>query len=297
MKIGVVLPISEQNGATPGYGAVRSYARLAEQGGLDSVWVFDHLLFRRPDDPVTRGIWECWTILTALAEATSRVELGTVVMAMPFRNPALLAKMAATLDEVSGGRLILGLGAGWHKPEFDAFGLPFDHLASRFEEGLRIIAPLLRTGAVDFEGEYYAARDCAIVPRGPRPDGPPILVASFGPRMLRLTAEHATLWNTAWYGTVDGLAEARAGLDQACVEAGRDPATLGVTVGVNVAFPAPGEDAPPPDKALSGDAASIARELRRYDDAGVSHVICSIAPRGEEALERFVEAVRRYRES
>jgi probable F420-dependent oxidoreductase len=295
MKIGVVLPIAEENGSVPGYATIRGYARRAEELGFDSIWVFDHLLFRWPEDPDTHGIWECWTVLTALAEATSRVELGTIVLCLPFRNPALLAKMAVTLDEVSGGRLILGLGAGWHQPEFDAFGYPFDHLASRFEEGLKIIAPLLREGQVDFSGEYYAAPNCAIVPRGPRPSGPPIMVASFGPRMLRLTAEHADMWNTAWFGTVDKVAERRAGLEAACAEVGRDPATVQVTVGATVFFPEEGQEAGPPEKVLSGSPEQIARELRRYDEAGVSHLICGVSPRTEAALEQLGAAVRLYR--
>lgn len=292
MKIGVVLPIGESQGVTPGYATIRAYARRAEQLGFDSVWLFDHLLFRWPNDPAAHGIWECWTLLSALAEATERVELGTVVLCLPFRNPALTAKMAVTLDEVSGGRLILGLGAGWHQPEFDAFGYPFDHLASRFEEGMQIIAPLLREGRVDFTGQYAAAPNCAIVPRGPRPAGPPILVAAFGPRMLRITAQHADMWNTAWFGTVDGLAESRAQLEQACRDSGRDPASIQVTVGVSVSFPEPGQEAPPPEKALSGSPEAIAAELRRYAAAGVSHLICNVSPRTEAALERLGEALR-----
>jgi probable F420-dependent oxidoreductase len=291
MKIGVTLPIGEDKGAVLSYAAIRSYAQRAEQLGFDSLWVFDHLLFRRPNDPATHGIWECWTLLSALAEATTRVELGTVVLCLPFRNPALTAKMAVTLDEVSGGRLILGLGAGWHQPEFDAFGYPFDHLASRFEEGLKIIAPLLRTGEVDFEGSYSSARNAVITPRGPRSSGPPILIASFGPRMLRLTAEHADMWNSAWFGTVDRMAEARAGLDQACAEVGRDPATMQITIGVSVAFPAPGEEPPPAEKALSGSPEAIGAELRRYAEAGVSHLICSLSSRDEAALAHLAEAV------
>lgn len=295
MKIGVVLPISESDGATPAYAEVRAYARRAEQLGFDSLWVFDHLLSRRPNDPATYGIWECWTLLSALAEATSQVELGTIVLAVPFRNPALIAKMAATLDEVSGGRLILGLGAGWHQPEFDAFGYPFDHLASRFEEGVQIIGPLLRTGAVDFAGQYYSARNCVLTPRGPRPAGPPILIASSGPRMLRLTAEHADMWNTAWMGSVDRLAAPRADLERACAEVGRDPSTLQVTVGVAVSFPAPGEEPPPVERALSGNAEAIAAELGRHAAAGVSHLICTVAPRTEAALERLAAGVKRFR--
>ena len=295
MKVGVVIPISEDQGVTQSYVELRSYAQLAERSGFDSLWIFDHLLFRRPNDPATRGIWESWTILTALAEATRRVELGTVVLCLPFRNPALLAKMAVTLDEISGGRLILGLGAGWHKPEFDAFGYPFDHLASRFEEGLQIIAPLLRTGQVDFQGRFYSAENCAIVPGGPRPSGPPILVASSGPRMLRLTAEYADMWNTAWYGTVEGMAQRRAALNEACGAAGRDPQTLEVTVGVTVQYPQAGAEAPDPAKALSGSPEQIAGQLRRYEEAGVTHVICNVAPRTEAGLERFAEALSRFR--
>ncbi len=212
MKIGIVLPISETDeGQMARYAELRAMALRAEADGFDSVWVYDHLLFRFPDNP-TRGIWEAWTLLSALAEATERVELGALVLCTAFRNPALLAKMADTLDEVSGGRLILGLGAGWHRPEFDAFGLPFDHLVGRFEDALRIIHPLLRTGAVDFRGEYAQAPDCVSLPRSPRPDGPPILIGAFGPRMLRLTAQYADAWNTCWLGRPTKLAERRAAL-------------------------------------------------------------------------------------
>jgi alkanesulfonate monooxygenase SsuD/methylene tetrahydromethanopterin reductase-like flavin-dependent oxidoreductase (luciferase family) len=128
MKIGVVLPITEDepSGQPPGYAEIRALALQAEAAGFDSLWIIDHLLFRFPDKP-TPGVWEGWTLLAALAEATKRVELGSLVLCTAFRNPALLAKMAATVDEISGGRLILGVGAGWHQPEFDAFGLPFDH--------------------------------------------------------------------------------------------------------------------------------------------------------------------------
>ena len=132
---------------------IRAGAIAAEQAGLDGVWLYDHLLYRFPERPST-GVWEGWTFLAALAEATERCELGTIVMCTAFRNPAVLAKMAATLDEVSGGRLILGLGAGWHQPEFEAFGIPFDRKAGRFEEALQIIVPLLREGKVDFAGGH-----------------------------------------------------------------------------------------------------------------------------------------------
>src|SRR5436189_2727120 len=208
MKVGAVMPISEGelSGRTASYTELREIAQAAEAAGLDSIWVYDHLLFRSPGEPTT-GIYEAWSVLAALAADTSGVEVGTIVLAIPFRNPAVLAKMAAAVDEISGGRLILGLGAGWHQPEFDAFGIPFDHKADRFEEALQIITPLLREGRVDFTGKYYSAPNCELRPRGPRPGGPEILVASFKPRMLKLTARYADSWNTAWLGLPTKLAD------------------------------------------------------------------------------------------
>ena len=128
----------------------------------------DHLLFR--EGSRTEGIHEAWTVLSAVAALTSRVEIGPLVLAVPFRNPALTAKMAAELDEVSGGRLVLGLGCGWHEPEFEAFDFPFDHRVGRFEEALGIIIPLLREGRVRFEGRWHRA-NAELAPRrsAPRP--------------------------------------------------------------------------------------------------------------------------------
>ena len=296
MKLGIILPIAEnpETGQTPGYGEIRALAQQAEAAGLDSVWIFDHLIYRFPERPVS-GLWECWTLLPALAEATQRVELGTLVLCVPFRNPALLAKMADTLDEVSDGRLILGLGAGWDQPEFDAFGFPFDHLASRFEEALQIIVPLLREGKVDFQGTYYHAPNCELRPRARRPGGPPILVAGAKPRMLRLTAHYADAWNFAWLGNVEGLTERRAALEAACREVGRDPQSLEVTVGVNVGYEV-GEESPDPKKVLFGSAEEIAAGLKGYADAGVGHVIAALRPNTAQGLERFAETVRIFRQ-
>src|SRR5947209_1734200 len=198
MKVGVILPLAEdeKRGRPPTYAETCERALQAEDAGFDSIWVYDHLLHRFEGKP-TVGFWEAWTVLSALAGSTRRVELGTQVLCTAFRNPAVLARMADTLDEVSGGRLILGLGAGWHQPEFDAFGIPFDHRVSRFEEALQIIVALLRQGQVDFEGNYYRAANCELIPRGPRPAGPPLLLAGQGPRILRLVARYGDAWNTA----------------------------------------------------------------------------------------------------
>jgi alkanesulfonate monooxygenase SsuD/methylene tetrahydromethanopterin reductase-like flavin-dependent oxidoreductase (luciferase family) len=300
LKIGIALPIAETDeGSIHRYREIREIAVNAERAGFDSIWIFDHLLYRFPDKP-QRGVWEAWTFLTALADATSRVELGTIVLCTAFRNPAVLAKMADALDEISDGRLILGLGAGWHQPEFEAFGIPFDHLASRFEDAIQIIGPLVREGAVDYSGPYYQAPNGASLPRGPRPDGPPILIAGSKPRMLRLTAKYADAWNTAWIGMPTLLHERVAKLEAACVEVGRDPKSIEVTVGVTVAYPDLSPDLPErlsdPDYALFGSPAEIAAGFRAHEEAGVSHVICATSPFTAPALERLAEAYRVYRQ-
>lgn len=293
MRIGIVLPIEEAaDGTAPSYPAIREMAVAAEAGGLDSVWIYDHLLFRFDDEE--SGLHECWTVLAAVADATHRVELGTLVMCTAFRNPGVLAKMAATLDNISGGRLILGIGAGWHDPEFEAFGFPTDHKVSRFDEAFAIIRDLIRTGRADLDGTYVQARDAVLRPAA-RADLP-ILVAAKGPRMLELTARHADAWNLAWFGLPnERLARVRGELADACRRVGRDPTGLAITVGVNVRYPdlaaAPGDD----DPALSGDADEIAAGLAAHAAAGADHVIAALDPSTPEALARFLGAVTRYR--
>jgi probable F420-dependent oxidoreductase len=296
MKIGLVINHAEEIGAAPSFSAIRGLAQLADDGGLDSIWLFDHLLFRF-EGKSTEGIWECWTLLSALAEATKRVEVGTIVLCNPFRNPALLAKMAHTLDEVSDGRLILGLGAGWHKPEFDAFGFPFDHRVSRLEEALQIIRPLLHGESMTFSGTYYQVEECVITPTGPRPEGIPLLVGAKGPRMLRLTAQYADKWNTAWLGEAAELAARVEPLHAACAETGRDPATLAVTVGVDVALPDLGETNPFSKNPLGGSAEALAHAFREYDEAGAAHLIIHLTPQTKTAVTRLAEAARLYRGS
>src|SRR5436309_8326662 len=168
IKLGLTLPQIEgmMHGETARWTDLLAMARRAEEVGFDSVWVVDHLLLHGVRQTRQReGLWECWTLLAALAAATERVELGPLVCCTGFRNPALLAKMADTVDEISGGRLILGLGAGWHEYEYNAFGYPFDHRVGRFEEALTIIHTLLREGKADFQGTYYQVRECELRPR------------------------------------------------------------------------------------------------------------------------------------
>jgi probable F420-dependent oxidoreductase len=293
MKIGLMLPLGADEAG--GFTNLRAMALEAEASGLDSVWGADHLIFR--DDDGTFGIHECWTVLTAVAAITSRVEIGPLVLAVPFRNPALTAKMAAQLDEVSGGRLILGLGCGWHEPEFDAFDYPFDHRVSRFEEGINIIAPLLRGETVTFEGRYHSATDATLLPKPIREGGPPILIAGKQPRMMGLVAEHAAQWNSAWYGfpdRADVLRTRLADLHVALEAAGRDPATLTLTAGIFVAFD--GADDKDVERSIHGSPSEIADGLAGYAELGISHLIAHVFPRTPDAVARYGEAAALARE-
>jgi probable F420-dependent oxidoreductase len=291
----VFLANDRETYSTRSYDSIHAIAQQAEADGFDSIWLADHLFYRSPGEP-TRGIWECWTMLSALAEATRRVEIGTLVLCNSSRNPAILAKMATTADEVSHGRLILGVGAGWNEPEYRAFGLPFDHRVGRFEEALQILRPLLREGHVDFAGRYYHARDCEIVPRGPRPDGPPLMVGGEGPRMLMLTAEYADLWNTGYMGQPDTMAEPLARIEAACREVGRDPATLGITALIGLWFPDLQVKQPSfLDKPLTGTVQELAAAMRGYADLGVRHIMFQCEPYTPEALRRLTQALHTYR--
>jgi probable F420-dependent oxidoreductase len=273
-------------GATPRFSDVRAMAQAAEGAGIDSFWVADHFIARMPNEGEV-GQWESLTFLSALAAVTSRIQLGPMVAATSFRNPALTAKMADSLDEISNGRFILGLGAGWHEPEYTAFGYPFEHLASRFEESLRIIAPLLHEGKVDFTGEYYSAKDAVLRPRGPSPKGPPILIGARRPRMLRLVARYADAWNTAWHTQPEVVAERWAGMRQACEEEGRDPATLELTAGVILRLGPNGEPAQGESHHVTGTNEEIAARLRGFVTVGVQHLILVIEPEGMVGFERF----------
>ena len=267
-------------------------AQAAEQNGLDSLWLADHLIYRFPEQD-EGAPWEAFTMLSALAAVTTRIEIGPMVACTSFRPPAMLAKMADTLDEISGGRFILGLGAGWHQPEYDAFGYPFDHLAGRFDEALQVIVPLLREGHVDFQGQYYQVNNCVLRPRGPSKAGPPILIGAKRPRMLQLVARYADAWNTAWHTDPAVVQERYEQLRTACAEVGRDPAAITLTVGTSVRLqPAEGSET---ERAITGSPEDIARQLHAFAAIGVAHLIVALEPLTPatiEQLARIAELVR-----
>ena len=297
MKIGVVIMLAESRRLklAPTFGEIRQMAQLSEELGFDSIWLYDHLLYREKGK--TTGIWECWSILSALAAATSRVELGTLVACNSFRNPALLAKMAHTVDEISAGRLVLGVGAGWNQPEYEAFGYPFDHRVDRFEEALQIIRPLLKEGRVDFSGEYYQARDCEITPRSPRPGGPPLLIGANGPRMLRLTAQYADMWNVGYLSIPRSLDKMKGAMRKACKEVGRDPESLGFTYMISLAYPdLLGWKQEKKRGYLTGSVEEIAEALAGYEARGAAELMVHITPATPGTYERLAQAVELYRQ-
>ena len=268
-------------------------ARTAEAVGFDSLWLGDHLLYRWATGE-TRGPWEAWTTLAGLAEATETIALGPLVAATAFHSPFMLAKLAATVDEISAGRLILGLGAGWNETEFAALGAPFDHRITRFEEAFTIVRTLLAHGTIDFEGEFFSARDAELLPPPTRPGGPPLLIGSSGPRMLAATLPYAAAWN-AWYvDTVnrpEGVARLRSIVDEAAVSAGRDPAAIERTVAVLVRMPGgigrPSGDTTsrPTPAPLEGPPELIAETLRAYAREGIGHVQLVVDPITEASIE------------
>jgi len=292
LKVGIQLPEIEYE---PRWTELAEMARLAEDIGLDSVWVGDHYLYR--DEAGASGPWEAWTQLAAIAAVTSRVEIGPLVASTSFHEPGVLAKMAMTVEEISGGRLILGLGAGWNATEYAAFGFAYDHRISRFEEAFTIICTLLRDGHIDHEGRYYTLRDCELLPRGPRLEGPPLLIGSSGPRMLRITMPHAQQWN-AWYLTygnrADGLALQRELVDAACREVERDPAEIERTVAALVRLPGAERQRADEVPLIEGAPEQIAAVLRDFAAEGIDHVqlvIDPVTPAGLASLAPVLEAL------
>jgi alkanesulfonate monooxygenase SsuD/methylene tetrahydromethanopterin reductase-like flavin-dependent oxidoreductase (luciferase family) len=283
LKVGIQLPEVERVVRWP---ELADMARAAEAIGLDSIWVGDHLLYRdRGPQPVAP--WEAWSQLAALAAITTRVELGPLVAATSFHNPGMLAAKANAADEISGGRLILGLGAGWNEAEYRAFGFPYDHRVSRFEEAFTIIRALLREGRADALGTYYAVDDLPLLPPPHRTGGPPLMVGSIGARMLEITLPHVDAWNAwhAWFGnSVEGYLPLRERVDAACRAVGRDPAdverTLAILVGFRGAVGRPAGDVSEPesDPIPGEDPEALAATITEFAAAGVSHLQLVLDP-------------------
>lgn len=268
-------------------------AQTAEQVGFDSVWLGDHLLYDLAAGP--RGPWEVWTSLAALAASTERVQLGPLVASAGFHQPAMLAKQAATVDAISGGRLILGLGSGWNEREYLAFGLPFDHRVSRFAEAFTIIRSLLTEGEIDFAGQFYRAERCVLHPRPVRPGGPPLMVGSTRPRMLSITLPYVDAWNVWWsdYGnTPAGFAELKAKVDQHVVGCGRPAGSVSATCAVFVQLEGGGGRqmggyGGGTVEPVRGTALEVAEQIVAFASAGADHVQLVVDPITRDSVEWF----------
>jgi alkanesulfonate monooxygenase SsuD/methylene tetrahydromethanopterin reductase-like flavin-dependent oxidoreductase (luciferase family) len=287
IEIGLVLPMGDSfvDGSTARWVEIRDLAVRAEELGFDTVWTADELLWR-PEDGKAQGWWEGVAMTGAIAAATSRVMVGTWVLSALHRNPGITAKAVETIDEISGGRFVLGLGSGHAGRQAHAFGLPEDHVYTRFEEAVAIIVPLLRQGRANFEGTYHAARDLEQRPVGPRPGRIPIMIGAQGPKMLRLAALNADIWS--WYvnerSDLTEFGPRLAALEAACVEVGRDPATIGKSAGIVVEPTSiTGSEAvfgPP----IRGSAEEIADALRAFGAAGYTNLELVIWPPTLEAV-------------
>jgi alkanesulfonate monooxygenase SsuD/methylene tetrahydromethanopterin reductase-like flavin-dependent oxidoreductase (luciferase family) len=294
LKIGIQLPEVERFVPWP---EMIAMAKRAEDVGFDSLWFGDHLLYDQPDGN-PRGPWEVWTSLAAVAVATTRIEIGPLVASTSFHAPPMLAKMAATVDAISAGRLTVGLGAGWNQREYTAFGFEYGRRVSRFEEAFTIIRTLLREHRIDFAGEFYTIADCVIDPPSPRPGGPPIMLGSTSPRMLRIGLPHVDSWNVWWsiYGnTPAGFRAVRETVEAIGQEVGCAPHEVEATAAVYVQLDtgagrshgSGSSDAQP----VRGDAAEIAEQLAGFATAGATHVQLVVDPITEASIDSLGEVL------
>lgn len=295
-EIGLVLPMGDSfvDGSTVRWAQIRELATRAEEIGFDTVWTADELLWR-PEGGRPQGWWECVAMTGAVAAATSRIKVGTWILSALHRNPGITAKAVETLDEISGGRFVFGLGAGHAGRQGRAFGLPGDRTVGRFEEALQIILPLLQDGRADFEGTFHAARDLDHRPVGPRPGAIPIMIGAKGPRMLRLAALHADIWS--WFAEersdLGEFAPLLAALEAACVEVGRDPASIGRSAGIVVEPTAVTGAADVLGVPIRGSATEVADALLALRAGGFDHLEILLWPSTIAALDAMAPVLER----
>jgi alkanesulfonate monooxygenase SsuD/methylene tetrahydromethanopterin reductase-like flavin-dependent oxidoreductase (luciferase family) len=312
LKVGFVMPTWCSPPDQLRWSGLLDLAKEAEQNGFDSLWVTDHMLLESTNAELRRraggdvppgaevlpeGYMEAFSVLAALAAAVPAVELGTLVACTAYRNPGLLAKIADAIDEISGGRFTLGVGAGDSAEEFGVFGFPYDRPVSRFEEALKILRTLLNEGRIDFEGDFYTIRELELLPRGPRPHGSPILIGTLkpGPRMQRLVAEYADVWN-GWFAYGVSWPEAvpaeREVIDQACRKHGRDPSSLERTAGLRVLMPGSLYNPPEHERPLRGSTEEMAEALAGFAAEGMTQVQLAFSPGTRESVKEFGKVLR-----
>lgn len=280
----------------PSWASISERARIAESVGFD-IFVFEDALLYRWPNGVTDGVWESVSIASALAATTSIIRIAHSVVNSPYRSPAMMASVATTLDEISGGRYVLGIGAGnTFDSDYEAFGFPTDHRYSRFAEAIQIIHSLLKTGESDFDGDFYTVKDAELVLRGPSGRGPAINIAAGGPKMLSLVAKYADEWNWwAWDETRDQI-ESRFEpildtLSLAMEEEGRDLGSLRRTIDVYSVIPPGMKTDHELENPISGSTEEIANFIKGLGELGFEEVRCDLLPRSPEAIEAMAPVV------
>jgi probable F420-dependent oxidoreductase len=283
LRVGVQLPEVERR---VGWQELRAMAVAAEESGFDSIWLGDHLLYRNDGRP-ERGPWDVWTTLAALAASTERVRLGPLVASAAFHPPGLIARMATSIDEVSGGRFVLGIGAGWNRAEFDAFGIAYDHRAARFEEAFEIVRRLLDGERVTFHGRFHRTDDAVLLP--PPARRPALMVGSTGERVVRATLPHVDAWNTWWdsFGNrAEDFAKLSARISDLAREVGRPPEEVERSACALVVLDRSAGERSVPDGVtpLEGSTERIAEGLRELADAGADEAILVLSPITERSI-------------
>jgi alkanesulfonate monooxygenase SsuD/methylene tetrahydromethanopterin reductase-like flavin-dependent oxidoreductase (luciferase family) len=291
MSFGLMIPIREgaMGGKTPRFEDLVTMVTTARDVGFEVIWFGDH--FTMGEGEALNGAWEAWTMMAGVAARVPGVQIGPLVSAVSFRNPGIIAKMTEAMDEISGGRFILGLGAGWNATEYRQFGLPYDHRATRLEEALQIIRPLLREGAANFEGRFLQADEAVNLPRGPRPSGAPLLLGTNGDRLLKSVARYADAWNSDWESDPATMASLIARVDVACDEIGRPRDSLIKTGSARFAM---GSATSQTGGMVSGSIDDMAHRLAAFRDLGLRHLVCGLELRTPSTIADFGEVIARF---
>ncbi|MDQ3657200.1 MAG: LLM class flavin-dependent oxidoreductase [Chloroflexota bacterium] len=290
-SLGLMVPVSEWHafGGSPHFADILEISQAAAGLGIEALWYADHFSFGAEDE--ARGFWDAWTLMAAIAASVPDVYLGPLVACTAYRNPGVIAKMTEMIQDISGGRFVLGLGAGWHKPEYDQFGIRFEPRVSQFDEALQIIHGLVRDGEADVHGEHYQANQAVNLPRGASGHSTPILIGSSGDRMLGLLARYGDAWNTCWYGSTEGIPEKIAKLDAACEAAGRDPDSVVRTVGVNIARDGYTGSRGNPFRGDTGETVAFLREL---EGLGFRHIVLGLDPCTPRSVAAFAPVIEAF---